>query len=462
MEIIFPPLRKIINERFIPLFFNTDRYLLLWGGRGSSKSDFTSKKLIYRCLNDRYFRYILVRNTYNTIKDSQYQTIKDIITGFGLEKEFHFRENPLEIICKKNGNKFYARGCDDVAKIKSIKDPSGAWYEEANEISKPDFITITTAIRTTKADYLQEILTFNPECDEPNAEDFWINDMFFKGQSDKSFSTQAEIKLPDGETLVTKYTSHHSTYKDNRWCSKEYIAFLEQLRDFDPYYYDVYTLGIWGTKQIVRPFANQYDPKKHNDVSVKRDNSRQLIMSVDFNIDPFGAILLHKWKDSVGDHVHVFDEATIKNASIFEMADLIITKYRNFIPSMYITGDYTGKKRQQGLADLASLYLQLERALAPYGYRQNQTVIKPNPTHKNSRNDCNYFLYHFPDFKINPVTCPNLCHDLRTVEVETDGSIKKTNRDILSQRADHLDCFREFVDNFMGESIDRHQKSGRW
>lgn len=461
MDIVFPPLRKIINERFIPIFHNKDRYLFLWGGRGSSKSDFTAKKLIYRCLDERYFRYILVRDTYGTIKDSQYQTIKDIIIGFGLEHLFQFKEYPLEIICTKNGNKFYARGCDEVAKIKSIKDPSGAWYEEANEIKKSDFLTITTAIRTTKASYLQEILTFNPECDEPHAEDFWINEMFFKGQNDKSFSTQAEIFLPSGEKLVTKYTSHHSTYHDNRWCSKEFIAFLEQLKIYDPYYYDVFTLGVWGTKKIERPFANQYNPKKHLDEKIKCDPSRPLIMALDFNLDPFGAIFIHKWQDALSEHVYVFDEATIKNASIFDMAELVITKYRNFIPTMLITGDYTGSARQQGQRDLASLYLQLERALAPYGYRSNQTKIQPVPTHKNSRNDCNYFLFHYPDFKINPLACPSLCHDLRTVEVDENGKIVKSNRDIASQRADHLDCFREFVDNFCGDWIDRHQKHSK-
>lgn len=461
MEIIFPPLRKIINDSFVPLFHNHDRYLLLWGGRGSSKSNFTAKKLIYRCLSDKYFRYILVRNTYSTIKDSQYQTIKDIITEFGLESLFHFRENPLEIICVKNGNKFYARGCDDVAKIKSIKDPSGTWYEEANEISKSDFITITTAVRTTKTNYLQEILTFNPECDEPKAEDFWINEMFFQGQGNKSFSSQLEIRLPDGEVMRTSYTSHHSTYKDNRWCGKEFIAFLEQLKEADPYYYDVFTLGVWGTKKITRPFANQYNAKKHTDERIKCDTSKQMIMSIDFNIEPFGAIFIHKWRDGAGEHSHVFDEATIHNGSIFDIIELLITKYRSFIPTMFITGDFTGKKRQQGLADLASLYLQLERGLAPYGYRNPQTVLKANPTHKNSKNDCNYFLFHYPDFKINPLACPNLCHDLRTVEVDIDGQIIKTNRDIASQRADHLDCFREFVDNFCGDWIDRHQRTGR-
>jgi phage terminase large subunit len=98
MRVNYPTdLSKIINQEFIPLFSNRDRYLLLWGGRGSSKSNFTAKKLVKDCLKSRYFRQILIRDTYASIKDSQYQTIKDEVYERGLESLFHFKENPLEI-----------------------------------------------------------------------------------------------------------------------------------------------------------------------------------------------------------------------------------------------------------------------------------------------------------------------------------------------------------------------------
>src|SRR6202044_1610908 len=119
-----------------------DRYLILYGGRGSSKSNFVAKKLIYRCLTEKYFRYILIRNTYNSIKESSYQTLVDIIVELGLKDLFEFKKNPLEIVCK-NGNRFMARGCDDVTTLKSISDPCGCWWEE-DIPSESDFITVTT------------------------------------------------------------------------------------------------------------------------------------------------------------------------------------------------------------------------------------------------------------------------------------------------------------------------------
>ena len=172
----------LVNKRFIPLIENKDRYVIMYGGRGSSKSNFEAKKLIHRCLSEPYFRHILIRNTYATIKDSSYQTIKDIIYELGLQSLFEFKLQPLEIHCV-NGNCFYARGCDDTQKLKSIKDPTGAWYEE-DIPTEEDFITITTSIRTEKAKYLQETFTINPEV-EGNFQEHWFYKRFFGDRVEK-------------------------------------------------------------------------------------------------------------------------------------------------------------------------------------------------------------------------------------------------------------------------------------
>jgi len=178
MTVDFPPLNELVNDRFAEIFENRDRYLFLWGGRNSSKSVSASRKLIYRCLKEKYFRYILIKKTFESIKDSQYQTLKDDVEALGLSDLFTFKKSPLEIECI-NGNKFIARGLDKVEKLKSIKDPTGAWYEEGNQITEEDFITVTTSIRSIRADYIQEIFSFNPET-EVDYEEFWLWQMFFR------------------------------------------------------------------------------------------------------------------------------------------------------------------------------------------------------------------------------------------------------------------------------------------
>ena len=420
--------------------------MLLWGGRGSSKSNFAAKKLIYSCLSQKYFRYILIRNTYGTIKDSQYQTIKDIIYEWGLQSLFKFKENPLEIHCI-NGNIFYARGCDDVTKIKSIKDPSGAWYEEGNEITESDFITITTSIRTGKAEYLQEILSFNPEC-EGAPEDFWINKWFFNGRkTEKCFTDNLEIKYKD-EVLKTQFTAHHSTYPDNKWINKEFKAQMEQLLDKDPYYYDVYCKGIWGQRLNQNPFANHYSPKKHESQTAIFRPEKQLIISIDFNLNPFAVTFWHYWRDNTGEHIHCFDELEISNGSIPAMIDAIKLRYPNHLHSARLTGDSMGKNRSIEQRDNSSLYDNLLRGL---GMTQYQLQCKHNPTHENSREQVNNVLFKFNDFKINPVNCPNLCRDMKNVQCDAFGQILKKDRKDVNQRADYLDTCRSVVHNILAD-----------
>lgn len=455
-KVIFPHIKELINESFIPLWKNTDRYLLLWGGRGSSKSEFAARKKVYECLTQNYFRCILIRDTYATIKDSQYQTIKDVVNSWNLQSEFTFKENPLEIRCN-NGNIFYARGCDDVEKIKSIKDPSGAWYEEANKIKENDFLTITTSIRTTKAEYLQELFTFNPECDG-KPEDHWINKIFLKGRNEKFVSDNLEIKLPTGETLSTPFTTHHSTYTDNRWCSVEFIAFLENLRTINPYYYDVYCKGLWGQKIGNNPFANHYNPSLHESESAKEDPTKKLFIVCDFNLNPFAFTFAHIWKDDKGEHHHIFNEVAFEGGSIPNAIEWIKQKYEYYLPTCSISGDHMGDNANMTQSDLASIFTQLQRGL---GLSRSQVNVVNNPGHITSRNDVNYFLIHYPDFKINPRSCPNTSMDMRSVQCDIYGKIIKRDRKELSQRADFLDCVRYSVNTYQKPWIENHRKRNR-
>ena len=450
IKIDFPKLSEIINDKFIPIFDNEDRYLLLYGGRGSSKSNFAAKKKIYQCLTFNYFRDILIRDTYASIKDSQYQTIKDIISEWGLASLFTFKQNPLEIHCI-NGNSFYARGCDDVDKIKSIKDPTGAWYEEANNIKQDDFITITTSIRTSKAPYLQEILSFNPEC-EGDYQDFWIYKTFIEPLDSFEGKGSLDIKVKD-EVLSMPYTVHHSTYNDNKWITPEFIAQLEQLRNIDEYYYDVYALGLWGNRKAQNPFFSQFDKMKHISDVAQYDPRKPLYISIDFNLNPFSVSFYHLWKDGAGEHLHCFDEMEIYGGSIPELADRINAKYALSLPNCKITGDAMGNRGDISQRDNATLYTQLIRLLK--NVRMNQLYTPPNPTHENSRADCNYFLANFNDFKIN-TSCKGMIRDMQNMQVDAFNQIIKRNRKDVNQRADFGDNFRYLINTFMISWIKNH------
>lgn len=226
---------KIFNPAYLPLLNDTNRYILMYGGRDSAKSYFAAQKVIIDTMRKPYSRYILVRKAYAHIKDSQFQTIKDIVISYGLLDFFVFTENPLRIVFKKNGNMIIARGLDKEHKTKSIKDPTGVWYEEMNEIGFNDFLKTTTSLR---GGIIQEIATFNPEMETE-----WINSYFFpaKENYEKADGNFHFVKSIRADTTIL-----HTTYRDNKYVTPQSAELLESFKAVDDNYYRIYTLGLWG------------------------------------------------------------------------------------------------------------------------------------------------------------------------------------------------------------------------
>lgn len=426
--------KKVFSERFYPLLDNKDRYLLLYGGRDSGKSHFATQKSILDCLRLPYFRCILVKKTYESIKDSQWQSIKDLIHEWNLEHLFKFKTSPLEIECV-NGNKFIARGCDKPEKLKSIKDPSHVWYEEGNQLTYEDFITITSTIRSTQAEYLQEILSFNPEHDG-ELETFWIYKHFFRGRQEKSFSDSLDIEI-DGEKSSMPFTVHHSTYLDNPYCTPERKVILEGLKETSPYYYNVFTKGEWGVKEVEQPYITAFEEEKHVK-EIEPNFKRQLIFSFDFNIDNTSVVV-----GQVGnDYIHLLDELTANDLPA--LCDKIKFKYGKHLASCYITGDRSGQNRTHLISDNMNSYRLIKNRL---NLSSRQFKILVNPPHKDNRVTCNTLLAFHPNFYIHP-RCKETIFDLKFVECDQDGKIIKKNRTVSNQKADKLDCFRYLLNTF--------------
>lgn len=226
---------RLFNKVYIPLLRDTNRYILLYGSRDSAKSYFAAQKVIIDTMSKPYSRYILLRKIYADIKDSQFQTIKDIISSYGLIDYFTITENPLKITFKPNGNYILARGLDKDYKMKSIKDPTGIWYEEMNEIAFNDFLKSTSSLR---GGVIQEIATFNPEM-----EDSWITNYFFPPKESYEKEDGNFITVP---SIRKDTTILHTTYKDNQFVTEQSIELLESFKQVDYHYYRIYTLGLWG------------------------------------------------------------------------------------------------------------------------------------------------------------------------------------------------------------------------
>lgn len=245
--------------------------------------------------------------------------------------------------------------------------------------------------------------------------------------------------------LFTSYDNPLLNPQDIRELEDE-IAMLgpEQIRQ------EIY--GEFIEMDAINPFAHQYLPSKHESTRAVFDPNKQIVIHMDFNLNPMAVTFSHVWEDGRGLHDHQFDEMEIKNASIPLAIEMIKNKYGRWVQGAVLGGDAGGKRGDLGHKDNWSWYKQILRGL---GMSDSQLKLAANPTHAKSRADVNYVLLNHPDFIINPETCPNSCRDMRNVQCDAFGGIVKRDRKDVNQRSDYCDCIRYRIDYFHRKFIDK-------
>lgn len=313
---------EVFNDVYLPLLDDHKRYMVLYGGAGSGKSHFAAQKKLTRVLNEPGHRFLICRKVGKTLRNSVFQLFRDTISDWNLSGLFKVNKSDMEITCLNGGQLLFA-GLDDVEKLKSITRITSVWIEEASELHPNDFQQINLRLRGQTPSYKQIILSFNPI-----TSDSWLKSRFF------------DVAGRDDQTIL------HTTYKDNRFIDPEYAQVLEDLKDQDPYFYDVYCLGKWGSignliltnwvideKVSLRP--GDYDavsagldfgfnhPSAYLDVGIKDDElcvyneiyERQLT-----NTD-----LIERVKEQrIGTHVIIADSAEPDRIKEFQQAGLRI------------------------------------------------------------------------------------------------------------------------------------------
>lgn len=453
IQVIIP--RKKYLPCYQHLVDSTADINFLWGGRDSGKSHFIAQKLIRKCLKEKFFRGVLVKKTETSIKDSQWQTIKDVVEEWGLSSLFRFKIAPLSIECV-NGNKFIARGCEDPAKLKSIKDPTDVWYEEGNQLELNDFITVATTLRSNKA-RTQQWFSFNPETDE-DFEEFWLYKSFFsdyakKGNIYSTFNSTWSVDIPaytytnpttglnihfPASKVDFTYTSTWTTYHDNRYCKPERAAFLEQLVVLDPYYYTVFTLGYWGNRKITDPFCLSYSKEKHvGETKLRRD--MEVYLSFDFNKNPITCgVYQHE-----GNHIWCVESIKLDSSDIYKLCDYIKDNYAGCM--FIVTGDATGQNTTALVQDDLNYYTVIKAKL---NLAQPQLKVPSvNPKVRENRLLVNA-VFHNCVVKLDPARAKGLIFDCGNVSVNDVGDIEKGDRKNPKKRADHLDNWRYYLNSF--------------
>lgn len=226
VKVILP---DVVGKGYASFWNDKHRYRVLKGGRASKKSRTAGLWYIYNIMKYPLANALVVRNTFNTHKDSTFAVLKWAAERLKVAHLWQFKESPLEAIYKPTGQKILFRGFDDPLKLTSITVSVGflcwVWLEEAFEIEdEEEFRTLDESIRgdVPEGYWKQLTLTYNPWVDT-----HWTKTRFFDNTD------------PDAFTLTT-------TYKCNEWLDDADRKLIEDLRKNNPDRYKVVGLGEYG------------------------------------------------------------------------------------------------------------------------------------------------------------------------------------------------------------------------
>lgn len=226
-------LSEMIPQEYYSLFKNrqdTDpRYWIYKGGRASCKSSSISIYIASHIIKNPLSNVVIIRANENTLRDSVYEQMKWGIAQLGATDDFRFLKSPLEIIYKPTGQRIIFKGANNPQSITSITISKGVidtiWFEEMFQIeTEKQFNMIDMSFRgQMPAGYKIRIIgSFNPWLSTS-----WIKPRFFDRQDSNVFATT-------------------TTYKCNKWLSKDDIRLFTDMMKQDPQRYDVEGKGNWG------------------------------------------------------------------------------------------------------------------------------------------------------------------------------------------------------------------------
>lgn len=364
-----------LNPKFAPLWDNRDKYLILYGSRASSKSDFVAKMLVSRMLTHKYFRGIAIRKFAVDLFDSCFQTLVKAIDDMELTPYFKCTVSPMRIQCLTNDNQMIFRGMDEPTKIKSIKDPTLVWFEEEVPDTYEDYNTISLSIRTAKADFLQEVYTCNPAI--PNYEEHWFWIKYFKDEPEKAFRKAFSYTNDAGRTFTQYATVHQSTYKDNTFLPADIAVQFELLKDSDPYLYARDCLGIWTNKIPKGQYYKKFTVAQNTVERKQYDPDKILHVSFDFNAVPYLSITV--WQ-LYGRELYQIDEiaAVHPNNNTQSACKLLANRYRGHQNGMNVYGDATGRARSTLAEAGVNNYTIIAGALREFRAQERVPSANPN------------------------------------------------------------------------------------
>ncbi len=317
-------LSSLPADLIAPSFFNIYRDIkdrkhmeyLLKGGRGSTKSSFTSLIIIYLLTNNPGVHALAMRQVANTLRDSVYAQLIWAINMLGLEDSFKCTTSPLEIEYLPTKQKIFFRGADKPEMVKSIKPSFGhigiLWIEELDQMRGPEAVRKIEQSVLRGGEEMWVFKTYNP----PRSNGNWVNKY---------------VLIPKENQL-----QHHSTYIDVpvEWLGQTFIDEAEHLKNvnFDAYRHE-YLGEVVGTGGMV--FEN-VTLRQITDAEIEQFDHISQGIDWGFYPDPFAWGKNHY--DANRLKLYIFDEKKLQKTSNRKAFDILV-KEKGYKKSELIIAD---------------------------------------------------------------------------------------------------------------------------
>lgn len=375
-----------LSERIAASFYQIHeeikqhRFTHYWlkGGRGSTKSSFTSIEIILGMMKDPLANAIVLRKVKETLKDSVFEQLVWAIEALGVSDSWHAKHSPMEITYLPTGQKILFRGADKPKKIKSAKVSKGyfkfIWYEEVDEFSGMEEIRMINQSLMRGGKKFIVFYTYNP----PKSVRNWVNQ-------------EVTIGRPDRKV-------HHSSYLTvpRDWLGEQFLIEAEHLKKVNPIAYaHEYGGKVTGTGGEV--FSNvKLRPISDEEIAtfdrIRRGNDWG------YATDPFHYSVMHY--DKTRNRLYIFYEIHKVGLSNRKAAELI--KKENVYNRLIVSDSAEPKS----IAELKSYDIRIKGAKK--GPDSVEYGIK--------------FLQDMELIVIDPIRCPNTAREFTNYEMAKDAN----------------------------------------
>ena len=307
-----------VNDHFEDFIFNWDyKDYFLVGGYGSSKSYHVAAKILLKLQQEKR-KCLVVREVYDTIRDSCYSLFEDIVVAMGLEDKIKFKSSPMKILFP-NGSQIIFKGLDKPAKLKSINGVSIVWLEECSECKYDAFKELRGRLRhLTDTNHI--ICSTNP-VEKAN----WTYSHYFIDEENDNMVLNDD-ELYEKRVIITNNTYyHHSTCDDNYYLPQDYIEELEKMKTYDIDLYRVARLGRYGVNgtRVLPQF--QVMPDEWIQEQVGGISSRWYRYGMDFGFETSYNALISMAIDDENKDLYIFNQyyknKMTDDKTVIEIAD---------------------------------------------------------------------------------------------------------------------------------------------